>query len=149
MRIMRNANQEHKDGCVTRSTIYRHLRNATPDDLTAALTELVDGEKIERQIDAGTTKPIEQYRIRISHYSHYPNSEAPKPGESTNTANNANGVEHEIERVASILRTFTAEDLAGFRIEVAAAHDDPSAAIDRAALALLEATGATETGATS
>jgi putative DNA primase/helicase len=149
MRIMRNANQEHKDGWVTRSTIYRHLRNATPDDLTAALTELVDGEKIERQIDAGTTKPIEQYRIRISHYSHYPNSEAPKPGESTNTANNANGVEHEIERVASILRTFTAEDLAGFRIEVAAAHDDPSAAIDRAALALLETTGATETGATS
>jgi hypothetical protein len=57
----------------------------------------------------------------------------------------ANGREHEIERVAAILRTFTAEDLAAFRVEVAATHDDdPNAAIDRAALALLDAIDAEE-----
>jgi hypothetical protein len=152
MRILRNANQEHKDGWVTRSTIYRRLRNVTPDDLTTALTELVDSGKIERQNDAGTTKPIEQHRIRISDYSHYPqqettNGDGPPEDDRENANNeiNANGVEKEIERVASILRTFTAGDLAGFRVEVAAAHDDdPDAAIDRAAIALLDAMDAEE-----
>jgi hypothetical protein len=43
------------------------------------------------------------------------------------------------------LRTFTAEDLAGFRVEVAAASDDDAnAAIDRAALAFLDAMDAEE-----
>jgi hypothetical protein len=65
--------------------------------------------------------------------------DAPEPGERSNPSHSSNGGENEIERVAAVLRTFTVEDLAGFRAEVAAAHDDDAdAAIDRAALALLD-----------
>jgi hypothetical protein len=47
--------------------------------------------------------------------------------------------EEEVERVAALLRAFTVEDLAGFRAEVDdAPDDDPLAAIDRAALDLLD-----------
>jgi hypothetical protein len=91
MRIMRNANQVQNDCWVSRSDIYRGLRNVMSEDLTTALTELVGGGKLEKRIDPGTTKPTEYYRIRISHYSQYPGSEGTESANSANSTNNANG----------------------------------------------------------
>jgi hypothetical protein len=155
VRILRMAQGENNDGWVSRSDLLRRLGNVKTDDLTAALTGATDAGIVEKRINPTTTKPSEEWRLtpesdhdngsKYSNYSHYSPQDAPESGESSKTSNTSNGVEKEIERVASILRTFTAQDLAGFRVEVAAASDDDTNAdIDRAALALLDAMDAEE-----
>jgi putative DNA primase/helicase len=122
MRILRNANPEIDDGWVTRSVIYRGLRNVTPEHLTTALEELIESGAIEMEVVPGKTKTTQNYRIRISHYSHFSaddRSEAPHGGSTArnnaNNANNANGVRKEDVRVAGVMQTFVSEDHAGLR----------------------------------
>jgi hypothetical protein len=150
VRILRMAQGESIVGWVSRSDLLRRLGNVKTDDLSAALAGMTDAGAVEKRVNPTTTKPSEEWRLtpephhdygsKYSNYSHYSPQDAPEPEESSNTSNTSNGVEKEIERIASTLRTLTTEDLAGFRVEVAAASDDdPNAAIDRAALALLDA----------
>jgi hypothetical protein len=162
IRILRTSKTRTVEGWVTRSAVLKELRNVTREDFTAALDCLLAVEIVEKDVQPTATKPVERWRLtpvpsentvgNYSRYSDYSQQETtaddtdPEHGrENTNNANNTNGVEKEIERVASILRTFTAEDLAGFRVEVAtASDDDTNAAIDRAALALLDGMDAEE-----
>jgi hypothetical protein len=66
LRILRNAS----DGWVARAAIYRGLRTVPAESLSEALEQLVAAGTIERRTVPTATKPIDQYRIRISHFSH-------------------------------------------------------------------------------
>lgn len=70
------------DGWVAHSEIYRRLRNASADEMAEALERLIGAGMIERRTVPTATKPSDQYRIRISHYSH--NSGAAGPETPTN-----------------------------------------------------------------
>jgi hypothetical protein len=84
LRILRTANGEHE--WIARATLYRRLRNVTPDDLTTALHRLAGAGEIKQRITQTATKPAEEYRFAHSHYSHYSSHRSPA---SPNTANNA------------------------------------------------------------
>ena len=155
IRILRTSKLKTDEGWLSRSDISNGLRNVKPDELTTGLEALLTIKIVERDVQTTATKPTERWRLTpepdrnraredsdYSEYSHRataPNTDIPAgAGENPNNPNNPNGVEEEIARIASILRTFTAEDLAGFRVEVEQANDnDPDAG---AALASLDAT---------
>ncbi|MDQ3694292.1 MAG: DUF3987 domain-containing protein [Chloroflexota bacterium] len=92
VRILRKDRDDDRARWVTRSDIYRELRNVSPDELSAALAALHGEGVIERREAATATKPVEWWRVRTqhSHYSHY----SPEPDESSSdhreNANNAN-----------------------------------------------------------
>jgi hypothetical protein len=90
MRIIGNRNPLKGNGWVSRSDIYRGLRNVSAETLTDALTRLVEAEKIERRIDPGTTKPAEYYRVLISHYSQNPDPDSPPPRDDSHYSHDRN-----------------------------------------------------------
>ena len=156
-RILRTSKHRDAEGWVRRTDIGEGLRNVTPDDLTAALDEMLAAGIVERTTRPTTTKPVELWRLapddpkqsaaEDSGYSGYSGAGGAASGEATaaagenpNNPNNRNGANPEVWRVVEHLQTFTPEEVAQFRREVAeAAADDPHAATDREALALFDA----------
>jgi hypothetical protein len=146
LRILRTSKSKTDEDWVTRFDLSSGLRTVAPDDLSAALHKLRTVGIVEKGIQPTAAKPVERWRLapepnqnRRREDSEYSQQETTSGAENPNSSNSPNGVEQEIERVASILRTFTAEELAGFRREVAeATDDDPNAAVDREALARVD-----------
>jgi DNA-binding transcriptional ArsR family regulator len=156
IRILRTSKHKSEDGWVSRSAISNHLRNVSPDALTAALEALRGNGLIQKVVRPTTTKPAEWWRLKSegpenpagedSVYSDYSRREAgsgetERGGrENPNNANSRNATHPEAVRITKLLQTFTAEEVEQFRREVAeAGPDDLHAATDREALALLDA----------
>lgn len=76
----------------TRSDLCRELRNVTPDELTAALADMLDAGTVERRVERAVTKPVEWWRMSAarSHYSHYSPDAESSASDLRENANSAN-----------------------------------------------------------